>query len=528
VTSATAAFHAATKYVMRTGESGVEEIWLGTPPEIVPAIWEQDWSIEPLEFKIYESLEPIALPRGAAPEPISALEALAAEQDTDSAERLPNLSSVAELAYAANGLLHRRLRSRSGRVFQYRTAGCTGARYHLEHYLVCGDLDDLQAGVYHYGAHDHALRQLRTGDHRQALVEASGNEPALARAPAVLVTTSVFWRNAWRYRARAYRHAFWDAGTALGQVLAVSATRNLPARVVFGFDDAAVARLLGIDGEQEAALALVALGRTTVAPDPVADVRALELRVRPVSARTVTFPEIRRLHRASSLPSGQAAAAWRSRPAPALEHGTVGQIIALDRLPANALPRTSIDEVIVGRRSTRHFANRPVPFGLFSTVLDRAGRPIDGDWPGGDTPPFTIYAIVSAVEGVPGGVYRYQPAAGQLELVRLGDARAAAVQLAARQHYAGDAAVNVYYLTNLEHLVRQAGERGYRVAQLLSALSASRLHLAASALGLGAVGSTSVDDEVVAFFDPPSMDAYLFVTVFGVPARTPARTCPPA
>ncbi len=155
----------------------------------MPAIWEQDWSIEPLEFKIYESLEPIALPRGAAPASISALEALAADDHAASGERLPNLSSVAELAYAANGLLDRRLRSRSGRVFQFRTAGCTGARYHLEHYLVCTDLVGLPAGVYHYGAHDHALRQLRAGDFRQALVEASGNEPALAGAPAVLVTT---------------------------------------------------------------------------------------------------------------------------------------------------------------------------------------------------------------------------------------------------------------------------------------------------------------------------------------------------
>ncbi|MBV9358666.1 MAG: SagB family peptide dehydrogenase [Chloroflexi bacterium] len=506
---------------MRAGTGGIEEIWLGTPPDIVPAIWEQDWSIEPLEFKIYESLEPIALPREPAATSMSALEALAGDHDTTSGECLPNLNSVAELAYAANGLLDRRLRWRSGRVVQYRTAGCTGARYHLEHYFVCGDLVGLPAGVYHYGAHDGALRQLRAGDYRQALVEASGNEPAVARAPAVLVTTSVFWRNAWRYRARAYRHAFWDAGTALGQVLAVAATWNLPARVVFGYDDAAVARLLGIDGEQEAALALVALGRTSVALKPVAQVPALALRVRPVSARTVTFPEMGRMHRASSLASGEAAAAWRNQPSPAIERPAIGEILELERLTPDQLPRTSIREVIVGRRSTRHFAARSVPFDHFSTVLDRAGRPIDVDWPVSKALPGAIYAIISAVEGVPAGVYRYRPAAGQLELVRLGDARAAAVRLAARQRYVGDAAVNVYYLTNLEHLVAQAGERGYRVAQLLSALSASRLHLAASALGLGAVGSTSADDEVVAFFEPRAMDAYLFVTVFGNPARAP-------
>src|SRR5262249_36486497 len=124
MTSAAQAFHAATKYVMRPGAGNVEEIWLGTPPDIVPAIWEEDWSIEPLEFKIYETLAPIALPRSGMPTSISALEALAAD-DIGAAERVPDLAAVAQLAFAANGLLDRRLTSRSGRVFHYRTAGCT-------------------------------------------------------------------------------------------------------------------------------------------------------------------------------------------------------------------------------------------------------------------------------------------------------------------------------------------------------------------------------------------------------------------
>jgi hypothetical protein len=253
----------------------------------------------------------------------------------------------------------------------------------------------------------------------------------------------------------------------------------------------------------------------------VAAVPKLELPIRPYSARTVTFPEIGRLHRASSLASGQAAARWRNGTPAAIERPAGEEGIQLDPLASGDLPRASIGDVILGRRSTRHFAARPVPFDLFSTALDRAGRPIDVDWPGGAPPPFAIYLIVNAVERVPAGVYRFHPALGQIEALRLGDERAMAVQLAARQRYVGAAGVNVYYLTNLERLLSQAGERGYRVAQLLSALSASRLHLAASALGLGAVGSTSADDEVVAFFEPHWLDAYLFVTVFGVPARAP-------
>lgn len=53
-----------------------------------------------------------------------------------------------------------------------------------------------------------------------------------------------------------------------------------------------------------------------------------------------------------------------------------------------------------------------------------------------------------------------------------------------------------------EVLPSDNGNRGYRLAQLEAALYAGRLHLAAEALGLGAVGSTSFDDEVIDVFSP--------------------------
>ena len=51
--------------------------------------------------------------------------------------------------------------------------------------LVAGDLPGLSAGVYHFGPHDFALRRLRDGDYRAALVEASGRSPDLVRSPVI-------------------------------------------------------------------------------------------------------------------------------------------------------------------------------------------------------------------------------------------------------------------------------------------------------------------------------------------------------
>ena len=95
-----------------------------------------------------------------------------------------------------------------------------------------------------------------------------------------------------------------------------------------------------------------------------------------------------------------------------------------------------------------------------------------------------------------------------------------AVHLAFDQQYAADAHVNSYYLTDLGPVLEQYGNRGYRLAQLEAALHAGRLHLATHALGLGAVGSTSFDDEVVDFFSPRAAAAsFMFVTVFGARRR---------
>ncbi len=153
---------------------------------------------------------------------------------------LVDLAALARLARLCNGLLNRRVNSQTRGVVEFRTAGGTGARYHLELYFVCGDLPDLAAGVYHYATDDHSLRQLRGGDLRGAVVEASGNAPRLAQAPVILAMTSTFWRNAWRYKARAYRHTYWDTGTSLANLLAVAASLEVPTELVLGYADAGI------------------------------------------------------------------------------------------------------------------------------------------------------------------------------------------------------------------------------------------------------------------------------------------------
>lgn len=271
-------------------------------PASVPANRHRlDWEIQPLPFKIYEDVPSLPLPRDLGTASLPALQALAAPADGGVAT--PDLRQLARLLHFSAGITRRRDYP-GGRAMYFRAAACTGALYHVDVYVVCGALPGLAAGVYHFGPHDGALHRLRAGDFRAVLVEASAAEPAVAAAPAVLVCTSTFWRNAWKYQARTYRHGFWDSGTLLANLLAVAAADGVPARVVVGFVDAAVNALLGLDAEREVALTLVPLGRGTP-PPPAPPVPALRLATRPLSSREVDYPLIRAAHAASSLAGGR-------------------------------------------------------------------------------------------------------------------------------------------------------------------------------------------------------------------------------
>jgi SagB-type dehydrogenase family enzyme len=455
-----------------------------------------DWAIMPRPFKVYPTLEPIPLPRDVTTARPSALDRAA----------------LARLLYFSAGVLRRRTYP-GGEIF-FRAAACTGALYHIDLYLACGPLPDLDAGLYHFGPHDFALRRLRPGDHRAALVAASGEEPAIARAPVVIAATSTFWRNAWKYRARAYRHAFWDTGTLLANLLAVAAAMDLPARVVVGFVDAEVNRLLDVDGEREAAIALVALGTGGPPAPPAPPAPPLGLEILPYSSREIAYPAIAAAHAASALTTAAEVASWRAAAPPAPPAASPAALVPLPA-PA-ALPREPVERVILRRGSARAFTHESIALAELAALLHAASAEVPIDAPA----PSTLYLVANAVRGLDPGAYVYDPMRAGLERLRTGDFRRTAGHLGLDQDLAADAAVDLFWLVDLDEVLGRLGNRGYRAAELEAAIAGGRVYLAAYALGLGATGLTFFDDEVTAFFSPHAAGrSVMFLVAAGHPAR---------
>jgi hypothetical protein len=89
-----------------------------------------------------------------------------------------------------------------------------------------------------------------------------------------------------------------------------------------------------------------------------------------------------------------------------------------------------------------------------------------------------------------------------LERLKQGDFRNQAGYLGLEQQLPADAAVDVFFLSDLRPIFDRFGNRGYRAVQLEGGILGGKLYLAAYAQRLGATGLTFYDDDVTRFFSP--------------------------
>src|SRR3984893_6276970 len=463
-----------------------------------------DWANRPLPFKIYPTSEPIPLPRDVPQTGVAALAAISERVPLADGDSVPDLQDLALILFFSAGVTKQR-KYPGGEIY-FRAAACTGALYEVELYVVTGQLKGLDAGVYHFNPADVSLQPLRKGDFRGNLARATAMEPDVAHAPATIVCTGTYWRNAWKYGARTYRHFGWDNGTLLANMLAVAAASRLPAEIALGFVDAEVNRLLDLDTRREVSLCLVPIGRASESSPPAPrEAQALGLKTIPLSEREVEYPAMLEMHEASSLASEEEVAQWRERGKQSIfsSSAPTGEEVRLQPLPEEEQPMDTIEQVILRRGSTRTFdKTASITLAQLSTILDCATRGLPADFLAEGAQLNDIYLIAHSVQGLAGGALLFHRERNTLELLKHGEFRAAAHRLGLEQQLPADACVDVFFLADLNRILEGHGNRGYRAAQLEAGAIGGKMYLAVYALHLGASGLTFFDDEVIQFFSP--------------------------
>lgn len=429
-----------------------------------------------------------------------------------------DLKTLAQLLFLSAGVIRKANVPSAGEV-HYRAAASAGALYPIETYVVCRDIPGIEAGVYHFAPLEFSLSLLRRGDFRAELASASGGDESIAHAPVSFVYSSVFWRSAWKYRIRGYRYCFWDNGTIIANLLSAATSSGLSARIVTGFVDERVDRLVGIDGQQEGAMCIAPVGHveetSLVSGSPyIPDISCQYAFSYPDQ---VDYPEINQAHGSGSLTSESQVTAWRGEsPAPLQAKQEV--YYPIKPTVSMRSSSASLGDVLLKRGSTRRFDRQAISIDAFNCVFHAATAGVPADFLGHNASSLLdIYMIVNAVEGIPPGAYVISPQRRDLELLEQGDFREEAGHLGFEQALPADSSVAVFFMADLARILTRYGNRGYRAAQLEAGILGGKIYLATHALGLGATGLTFYDEDVTEFFSPhASGKSVMFVVALGV------------
>lgn len=163
-------------------------------------------------------------------------------------------SDLSRLLWATQGITFR------GRGYDFRACPSAGALYPIETYVAVNRVKGCSPGIYHYHVRKAELALLMEGNVGSELADAGLGQEMLEEAAAVFVWTAVIERSKWKYRERAYRYIYMDAGH-IGQNLYLAATAlGLGCCTVGAFFDEEVDRLIGIDGKDEISVYLGAVG----------------------------------------------------------------------------------------------------------------------------------------------------------------------------------------------------------------------------------------------------------------------------
>jgi SagB-type dehydrogenase family enzyme len=163
------------------------------------------------------------------------------------ADKALTLGELSWLLWATQGV--RKIGFAVGSRRTYRNVPSAGARHPLETYLAIRATENLSPGLYRFLAVDHLLQEVDVPrDVASDVAAICKGQTFIAQAAVTFIWVADEYRGYWRYKARAYRGIFQDAGH-VGQNLYLAAA-NIDCGVcgIGAFDDLALSRYLGLSG----------------------------------------------------------------------------------------------------------------------------------------------------------------------------------------------------------------------------------------------------------------------------------------
>ena len=470
-----------------------------------------DWHNQPDPFRTYEGAPLIALPAEPAFSAVGTFATMAAlaegvrpaggaRPESGEGVRL-DVAWLSRLLWHSMAVSAWKKVPRTGDRYSLRVNPSSGNLHPTETYLALRGFGGINDGLYHYRADVHALELRSRGDWSEQNAGALMH-PWAVESPLIVALTSIFWREAWKYRDRAYRYCCHDLGHAMMSLALAARALGLLGGVVAHFSDLSMTRALGLAESDEAPMAFLVFqpqspsGRLPVPPQEESAGVPNEL-----SAEEAPYYLLLGMHRSTILPDP-------AGPLPRIPPANAGPS-RVQAPPPGPARDSSLGPTVRRRRSALDFDARTPPMKRddVEQLLDFATRDWLADWRGnfgGENSPLkkgadfvTLYLYIHRVRDCEPGVYRWDKSYRRLEQLHRGNVERVAAYLSLEQALAGNACFAVSMIADLAEAARLFGNRGYRYVHFEAGAIGQRLYVGAEALGWNATGiGAFYDDDV--------------------------------
>jgi SagB-type dehydrogenase family enzyme len=216
-----------------------------------------DWDNMPERYKSYPDSTPrVKLPRAQFGKDASLWEIIIRRRSLrnySTGVALP-LGTLSALLWATQGI------TAEGGGYQFRSAPSAGGLYPIETYLMARSVEGLPQGFYHFRPYAYDLEFIKPGDFSRELAKAALGQSMVADAQVTFIWTAIVERSKWKYRQRAYRYIYLDAGHIAQNLYLAGTAEGLGVCAIGAFFDDPVNALIGVDGTAETVLYMASVG----------------------------------------------------------------------------------------------------------------------------------------------------------------------------------------------------------------------------------------------------------------------------
>jgi SagB-type dehydrogenase family enzyme len=132
----------------------------------------------------------------------------------------------------------------NGHKWALRINPSSGNLHAEEAYLICSNIDEINAGVHHYNSLHHRLE-------RRVIPSASFTRIIDRLGGFCVGLSSIHWREEWKYGERAWRYTQLDIGHAIAAIAFAARMLGWKANVISEIADSDLSKLLGLDRDED-------------------------------------------------------------------------------------------------------------------------------------------------------------------------------------------------------------------------------------------------------------------------------------